>query len=169
MSRKAFFSPKAVLQFFTADDPAIGVGPDDRGEALAQYARTLNVDHLQLRPDVEPTRFYVRVLSAEQRRSVQALIANDELDGLVKSLQSDVGSALTNELLQSNLVGLRNFTLVTGVLDDGRLVRSRIDVPIGQALPADVHEALDGDFGFKFSLLLFLLTAGQLTEDEKKP
>jgi hypothetical protein len=167
--RKAFLSPSTVLTFISVDDPAIGVTDDERPAALAQYARTLDQRVLKLTPSVEPTKFFVRVLDAEQKSSVASLLMSDGVGGFAAALQTDLGRLTLRSLLDKNLLGYKNFQLVTGFSDFGEPVITRYDCAPGEGAPvADVTTALLSDLGFMVNLLLFLVTAGQLSDDEKK-
>lgn len=166
--RKAFFSPSTVLTFISGDDPAIGVPDNERADVIAQYAKTLDQRLLKLRSDMEPCKFFVRVLSAEQKSVIQAMFT-DELQELATSLRAETGRALLRDLLDRNVVGMRNFCLIQGVNEIGELDIKRYDIEINQPIPTDVREAMLGDAGLSINLLLFLLSAGSLSESEKKP
>jgi len=167
--RKAFFSPNTVLTFISADDAAITVPESERPDAIAKYARTLDQRVLKLAPDVEATRFFVRVLDVEQKAAIQGLVTTDEdLGGFAGSLQTDIGRALLRSLIEKNLVGYKNFNLITGFTDFGEPHVKRFDCEINGPIEKDVRDALLADVGFTVNLMLFLLTAGQLSDDEKK-
>lgn len=167
--RKAFLSPNTVLTFFSADDPAIGVADAEaRADVIAKYARTLDQRVLALRPDVEPSKFFVRVLSAEQKAGIHAMLTSDSVDGFTAALSTDVGRGTLVGLVRENLKGYKNFQLVTGFSDNGEPATTRFDCEIGSQPAPEVIEALLSDLGFCVSLMLFLITAGQLSDDEKK-
>jgi hypothetical protein len=167
--RKAFFSPNTVLTFISADDPAITVADEKRADAIAKYARTLDQRVLELAPGVEASRFFVRVLDVEQKAAIQSLVTtDDDLGGFAGALQTEVGRALLRSLIEKNLVGYKNFNLVTGFTDFGEAQIKRFDCEINGPVEKEVRDALLSDVGFTVNLMLFLLTAGQLSDDEKK-
>jgi hypothetical protein len=123
---------------------------------------------LKLRSDMEPCKFFVKVLSAEQKSAVQQLLADDLAD-LAATLRGDIGRALLRDLLERNVVGVRNFCLIRGVSDEGVPEIVRYDVEIGKQVHEDIREAMLADNTLAINLFLFLLTAGTLTDTEKKP
>lgn len=169
MSRKAFFSPNLVLTFISADDPAIGL-PDgeERATAIAAYARSLDLRKLQLRSDRTPTKFFVKVLSSEQKISLQGILFAGDSDGLAERLSSEVGQATMRALVDTNVVGVSNFALVSGIGEDGDFQYETFNVAVDSPVPSKVRDAIKSDFPFCISLMLFLVTAGQLSDDEKK-